>query len=196
MEIRTYFSTLQQLLDDIPFGAVDAVVDALMTANQAGKTVYIFGNGGSAATATHFGCDLAKRPTIPGQPRFRVISLTDNNALMTALSNDISYDEVFAEQLRPLVRPGDVVIGISGSGNSENVLRGIRVATEAGAQTIGFCGYDGGKLMPLVDLPVHVPSDVMAMVEDVHLMLEHAICEKLRALNLAASERMKEAQVS
>ena len=75
MEIRTYFSTLQQLLDDIPFGAVDAVVDALMTANQAGKTVYIFGNGGSAATATHFGCDLAKRPTIPGQPRFRVISL-------------------------------------------------------------------------------------------------------------------------
>ena len=190
MDIRHYFATVQSVLDTIPFAAVDAVVDALVDANQNGNTVYIFGNGGSAATATHFGCDLAKRPIVEGQPRFRVIALTDNNALMTALSNDISYDEVFAEQLRPLVRPGDVCIGISGSGNSINVLNAIAVANLAGATTVGFCGFNGGKLKSMVDLPIHVDHDNMAMVEDVHLMLEHAICEKLLAINLAAGEAL------
>jgi len=187
VNIRHYFSTVQALLDEIPFEAVDQVVEVLMQANRDGRTVFIFGNGGSASTATHFGCDLAKRPIVSGQPRFRVIALTDNNALMTALSNDISYDAVFSEQLIPLVREGDVVIGISGSGNSKNVLNGIQVAREAGATTVGFCGYDGGKLKAMVDLPVHVPSNTMAMVEDVHLMLEHAICEKLLAINQSAS---------
>lgn len=187
MNIRDYFSTVQALLDEIPFEAVDRVVEVLIEANRAGRTVFIFGNGGSASTATHFGCDLAKRPIVAGQPRFRVIALTDNNALMTAISNDISYDSVFSEQLIPLVRAGDVAIGISGSGNSRNVLNAVQVAREAGATTIGFCGYDGGKLKNMVDLPVHVPSNTMAMVEDVHLMLEHAICEKLLALNQAAS---------
>ncbi len=190
MDIRDYFTTVQSVLDTVPYAAVDAVVNALVDANQNGKMVYIFGNGGSAATATHFGCDLAKRPIVDGQPRFRVIALTDNNALMTALSNDISYDQVFAEQLRPLVRPGDVVIGISGSGNSANVLNAIAVANAAGATTVGFCGYSGGKLKDMVDLPVHIDHDNMAMVEDVHLMLEHAICEKLLALNLAASDAL------
>ncbi|MBI5668527.1 MAG: SIS domain-containing protein [Chloroflexi bacterium] len=187
MEIRHYFGAVQSLLNDIPFAAVDRVVDILMQANRAGQTVFICGNGGSAATATHFGCDLAKRPIVPGQPRFRVVALTDNNALLTALGNDIGYDAVFAEQLLPLVRPGDVVIGISGSGNSPNVLNAIRVAKDAGAVTIGFCGYDGGRLKLAVDIPVHVPSNVMAMVEDVHLMLEHAICERLLALNQEAA---------
>jgi D-sedoheptulose 7-phosphate isomerase len=159
------------------------VVDALVNANRAGQTVYICGNGGSASTATHFGCDLAKRPIVAGQPRYRVIPLTDNNALMTALSNDIGYEVVFSEQLIPLVRKGDILIGISGSGNSKNVLNAVQVAKEAGAITIGFSGYDGGKLAPAVDISVHVPSFNMAMVEDIHLMLEHAICEKLLAVN-------------
>ncbi|MAS36573.1 MAG: phosphoheptose isomerase [Anaerolineaceae bacterium] len=188
MDIRQYFATVQAVIDTVPYAAVDAVVDALMQAAQSGNTVYIFGNGGGAATATHFGCDLAKRTNVDGQPRFRVISLTDNNALMTALSNDISYDQVFAEQLEPLVRAGDVVIGISGSGNSRNVLNAITVAHDAGAVTVGFSGFDGGKLDAMVDLPVHVNHNDMAMVEDIHLMLEHAICEKLRALRLAAAE--------
>lgn len=187
MDIRHYFATVQNLLDQVPFDAVEPVVDALITANRTGQTVFICGNGGSAATATHFGCDLAKRPIVQGQPRFRVIALTDNNALMTALSNDISYDSVFSEQLLPLVRPNDVVIGISGSGNSRNVLKAMEVARDAGAITVGFCGYDGGKLKGMVDYPVHVPSHNMAMVEDVHLMLEHAICERLLATNQAAA---------
>src|SRR5688572_2214484 len=104
MDIRHYFSTVQALLDQTPFDDVDSVVNALMDANRAGATVFICGNGGSAATASHFACDLAKRPMVSGQPRFRVVSLTDNNALMTALSNDISYEAVFSEQLIPLVR--------------------------------------------------------------------------------------------
>lgn len=186
MQIQQYFRDVQTLLDQVPFNDVNAVVDALMKAKDAGQTVYIFGNGGSAATATHFGCDLAKRPTV-GTSRFRVIALTDNNALMTAISNDISYDEVFSEQLRPLVRTGDVVIGISGSGNSKNVINAMKVANDAGAVTVGFSGYDGGKLKPVSQISVHVPSFVMAMVEDVHLMLEHAICERLLALNQEAS---------
>ena len=187
MDVRVYFSTVQELLNQIPFSAVDQVVEALTSANQAGQTVFICGNGGSASTATHFGCDLAKRPIVAGQPRYRVIPLTDNNALMTALSNDIGYEVVFSEQLIPLVRQGDILIGISGSGNSKNVLKAVEVAKAAGATTIGFSGYDGGKLAPAVDISVHIPSFNMAMVEDVHLMLEHAICERLLAVNQEAA---------
>jgi D-sedoheptulose 7-phosphate isomerase len=189
VDVRHYFSTVQSLLDEVPFEAVDRVVEILVAANQAGKTVFICGNGGSAATATHFGCDLAKRPIVAGQPRYRVISLTDNTALMTALSNDIGFEAVFAEQLLPLVREGDVLIGISGSGNSRNVLNAIEVASKAGATTVGFSGYDGGKLKPMVDISVHIPSFNMAMVEDVHLMLEHAICERLLAINQEAAQQ-------
>jgi D-sedoheptulose 7-phosphate isomerase len=187
MDVRTYFTTVQDLINKVPFEAVDQVVDALVNANRAGQTVYICGNGGSASTATHFGCDLAKRPIVAGQPRYRVIPLTDNNALMTALSNDIGYEVVFSEQLIPLVRKGDILIGISGSGNSKNVIKAVEVAKAAGAITIGFSGYDGGKLAPAVDISVHVPSFNMAMVEDIHLMLEHAICEKLLAVNQEAA---------
>lgn len=187
MDVRHYFGEVGDLLRQVPFAAVDRVVETLANANQLRQTVYICGNGGSAATATHFGCDLAKRPIVTGQPRFRVVSLTDNTALMTALSNDIGYDDVFAEQLLPLVRKGDVLIGISGSGNSRNVLKAVEVAKNTGAITVGFSGYDGGKLAPMVDISVHIPSFNMAMVEDVHLMLEHAICERLLAINKEAA---------
>ncbi|MEP6986789.1 MAG: SIS domain-containing protein [Chloroflexota bacterium] len=187
MDVRVYFSTVQELLNKVPFAAVDQVVEALISAHQAGQTVFICGNGGSASTATHFGCDLAKRPIVAGQPRYRVIPLTDNNALMTAISNDIGYDVVFSEQLIPLVRKGDILIGISGSGNSKNVIKAVEVAKAAGAITVGFSGYDGGKLAPAVDISVHIPSFNMAMVEDVHLMLEHSICERLLAVNQEAA---------
>lgn len=187
MEIRTYFSEVQALIDKTPFAQVEAVVEALMQANQSGQTVFICGNGGSAATATHFGCDLSKRPLVEGQPRFRVIALTDNNSLITALANDIGYEVVFAEQIKSLGRKGDLLIGISGSGNSKNVLNAVSAANELGITTVGFSGYDGGKLAPMVDISVHVPSFNMAMVEDIHLMLEHAICEKLLALRQMAA---------
>lgn len=187
MDVRDYFVSVSDLLQKVPFEAVDRVVEALAQANCAGQTIYICGNGGSATTATHFGCDLAQRTRVTGQPRFRVISLTENTALMTALSNDIGYENVFAEQLLPLIRSGDVLIAISGSGNSRNVLKAVDVARDVDAITVGFSGFDGGKLAPMVDISVHVPSFNMPMVEDVHLILEHAICERLLALNQAAA---------
>lgn len=187
MEIRSYFSEVQALIEKTPYAQVEAVVETLLTANRNEQTIFICGNGGSAATATHFGCDLSKRPLVEGQPRFRVVALTDNNSLITALANDIGYEVVFAEQIKSLGRRGDVLIGISGSGNSKNVLNAVSAARDLGITTVGFSGYDGGKLAPMVDISVHIPSFNMAMVEDIHLMLEHAICEKLLAVRQAAA---------
>jgi D-sedoheptulose 7-phosphate isomerase len=187
VEIRSYFSEVQALIEKTPYAQVEAVVETLLTANRNEQTIFICGNGGSAATATHFGCDLSKRPLVEGQPRFRVVALTDNNSLITALANDIGYEVVFAEQIKSLGRRGDVLIGISGSGNSKNVLNAVSAARDLGITTVGFSGYDGGKLAPMVDISVHIPSFNMAMVEDIHLMLEHAICEKLLAVRQAAA---------
>jgi D-sedoheptulose 7-phosphate isomerase len=142
--------------------------------------VIIMGNGGSAATASHMACDLGKNTVIPGRPRFRVMALTDSMALITAYANDLGYENVFAEQLTNLVRPGDIVVGISTSGNSPNVLRAIELARQAGAITIGWTGYDGGKLAQMVDVPVVVPNHCVEQLEDVHLMLEHMVTAALR----------------
>jgi D-sedoheptulose 7-phosphate isomerase len=154
--------------------------------------VIIMGNGGSAATASHFACDLGKGTLAPGQPRFRVISLTDNMPLFSALANDFGYDQVFSEQLKSLVREGDVVIGISGNGNSPNVLNGIRAAREAQAITVGLVGFDGGALKDLADLSIHVPSDCMEQVEDVHVILEHLISTCLRQVSDENGDRAAE----
>ncbi len=138
------------------------------------------GNGGSASTASHFVCDLAKNTRMPSSPHFRVIGLTDNMAIFSAYANDEGYENVFAGQLASLVRPDDIVIGISTSGHSPNVLNGILLAQRMGAKTIGFTGFDGGELAHLVDLNIHVPSDCIEQIEDVHLVLEHLICTVLR----------------
>jgi D-sedoheptulose 7-phosphate isomerase len=138
------------------------------------------GNGGSAATASHFVCDLAKNTRYEGWPPFRVIGLTDNIASLTAYANDEGYQNVFSQQLANLVRPGDIVIGISASGNSPNVLRAIDLANQAKARTIGFTGFDGGQLGKMVDLHINVPSNIIEQVEDIHLMLEHMIVKTLK----------------
>ncbi|HHH41380.1 MAG TPA: SIS domain-containing protein, partial [Chloroflexi bacterium] len=116
----------------------------------------------------------------PGLRRFRVVPLTDNVPLITAWANDVDYEWIFAEQLRNLVRPGDLVIGISGSGNSPNVLNAIALAREMGATTVGLTGGDGGKLALMADIVVIAPSDTMEQIEDAHLVLEHLICTTLR----------------
>ena len=177
-----YTTSLQSLLSLLPHDDVACVVDEILQAGDRGSTIFIMGNGGSAATASHFACDLAKGTQRPGVPLFRVIALTDNVPLMTAWGNDTSYDRIFAEQLRPLVQPDDLAIAISGSGNSPNVLEAVRVARQAGARTIGWTGFQGGKLRDLVDVCVIVPSDCMEQIEDAHLIMEHAICTALRAM--------------
>lgn len=178
--IESYFDELRDLLTRLPVGEIAAVVRVLRRARETGQMVYICGNGGSASTASHFAVDLAKTALVPGQPGIRAIALTDNVELITAWGNDVSYDDVFAGQLANLVRPGDVVIAISGSGNSPNVLRAVALANERGAVTIGFSGFRGGRLNDLVHRGVVVPSDSMQQIEDVHLILNHVLVTCLK----------------
>ena len=138
------------------------------------------GNGGSAATASHFVCDLVKTARVTGLEPLRVFALADNTPLMTAWANDAAYEQTFAEQILALVDPDDIVIGISASGNSPNILAGLAAAAERGARTIGILGFDGGKALDLVDVPVHVPCNDYGLVEDTHAAIGHAITAAIR----------------
>jgi len=178
--IDSYISSLQTLLDSLPRDNIQRTIDLLHWARLENKQVFIMGNGGSASTASHFACDLGKNTVMADHPRFRVLALTDNMAIFSAYANDDGYDSVFAEQLASMVNPQDVVIGISTSGNSPNVLKAIVLAGQTEATTVGFTGFDGGKLAQMVDIEVHVASDCIEQVEDVHLMLEHLIVTALR----------------
>jgi D-sedoheptulose 7-phosphate isomerase len=178
--VRNYITDLQNTLDLLPHDLIQITIDILHEARLNDRQVFIMGNGGSASTASHFACDLAKNTRIPGWPHFRVIGLTDNMATFSAYANDEGYENVFVQQLASFVRPNDVVIGISTSGNSANVIRAIELANRIDAITIGFTGFDGGALRELVDIDIHVPSNCIEQVEDIHLMLEHLICTALR----------------
>jgi D-sedoheptulose 7-phosphate isomerase len=156
------------------------VVELIMRAHDDGRHVYILGNGGSASTASHFACDLSKATICGNGPRLRVTSLTDNIALLTAWANDTSYERVFAEQLLSLAAPGDVVVIISASGDSPNVLAAARAARELGATTVALVGFGGGVLKQVVDVAIHVKSYDYGVVEDCQLVLEHAITASVR----------------
>ena len=178
--ICDYLSSLQATLDLLPLDAIDEAIDLLHTARLEGRQVFILGNGGSASTASHFACDLGKNTRLEGLPHIRVMALTDNVAMFSAYANDEGYENVFVQQLASFVQPHDIVIGISTSGNSPNVVRAIEHANRIGATTLGFTGFDGGKLGRLVNLEIHVTSDCIEQVEDTHLVLEHLICTILR----------------
>lgn len=178
--IHHYISDLKATLDQLDAAPIKKVIAVLHEARFNQRQIFIMGNGGSASTASHFVCDLAKNTRQSDRPHFRVIGLADNMAILSAYANDEGYENVFAKQLANLVRPDDVVIGISTSGKSPNVLRAIALANGAGATTIGFTGFDAGSLGEMVDWHVHVPSDCIEHVEDVHLMLEHLITKALR----------------
>jgi D-sedoheptulose 7-phosphate isomerase len=177
--LSEYVSEFMSILQNLPLGAIEEVVNILHMSRFENRQIFIMGNGGSATTASHFVCDLAKGTRRPGLPRFRVIGLTDNMASFSAYANDNGYENVFVEQLEGLLRPNDVVIGISASGNSKNVLKAIELANSVHAVTIGFTGFDGGKLRLLVNHNIHIPSFRYGQVEDIHLMLEHMICDTL-----------------
>lgn len=174
-----YLDGLKQVLDALDRREIDAVVSELTDAYQKGKQVFVAGNGGSAATASHMACDLGK--TVLGKDpskhskRFKVIALNDNMPLVTAWGNDVSYDLVFSEQLRNLANPDDVLIVITGSGNSPNVLCAVEAAREMSVKTIGFLGFDGGRVKPMLDCSVLVESDNYGFVEDAHMILNHLI---------------------
>jgi D-sedoheptulose 7-phosphate isomerase len=173
--IQKYISHLQGVLERLSLADVRQSIDLVMDAYHADRQIFVIGNGGSASTASHIACDLGKGTSIPGKRRFRVISLTDNVATMTAWSNDACYEDVFVEQLKNLVRPLDLVIAISASGNSENVLRAVRYANEIGCKTVGWTGFGGGKLAGLTDVSVVVDSGEYGPVEDAHHILNHVL---------------------
>ncbi|HVS06611.1 MAG TPA: SIS domain-containing protein [Candidatus Dormibacteraeota bacterium] len=179
--LEDHITEVRAVLARIPIAEMERVVAIILDAYRRNKHVYIVGNGGSAATATHFACDLSKATIVEGRARLRVTSLTDNVALLTAWANDTSYENVFAEQLYNLLNTGDVVIAISASGNSPNVLAAIDAARARGATTVGLVGFAGGSLKDAADAAIHVESNSYGVVEDCHLVLEHAITESTRA---------------
>ena len=175
-----YFGRLAALLERMPVERIEAVGDILYEAYRHGKQLFIVGNGGSAATASHMACDIGKNTIAPNRPRFRVLSLNDSVPLLTALANDLGYEHVFSEQLVNLVRPGDVLLVLSGSGNSPNILNAMRYAHDRGATTIAFLGFDGGEAAALADEHVLVPDDDYGAVEDMHLILNHVLTAYFR----------------
>jgi len=172
---KAYLSELVKSIENLPLGKVEEIADVLKKAYTQGRHVFIMGNGGSAATASHFVCDLAKGTRVEGKKHYKVIGLTDNIPLLTAWSNDVAYKDVFRSQLENLLEKDDVVMMFSGSGNSPNILEAAKYARAKKAVTVAFTGFDGGKIKDLVDVCIIVPSHNMERIEDLHLVLEHLI---------------------
>ena len=176
---RSYLDDTIATIEKLPIGTIDRIYKALCDAYLSDHQVIVMGNGGSAALASHFAVDLGKGTVAPARARFRVVSIVDNTPVMTAYANDFSYADVFSEQIKTLARPGDLVFGVSGSGNSPNVLNGLKAAREAGAATVALTGYKGGKVIELADITLVVPSDDMQHIEDCHLMLMHLFMQAM-----------------
>jgi D-sedoheptulose 7-phosphate isomerase len=177
MDPHSYFENSYRVLARLPYPNVEAVADKLFRAYVEGRRVFLFGNGGSAALASHFACDLGKG-TIGAddhQKRFKVLALTDNTALITAWANDSSFEKVFSEQLRNFIERDDIAFAISGSGRSPNVLQALQVARQAGAFNIGLTGFLGGEMKRMCDLCIVIPSDNMQIIEDLHVSVTHAL---------------------
>jgi D-sedoheptulose 7-phosphate isomerase len=189
-----YRQELKGLLDGLPLEKMAQLCDILHEAYRADRALFLFGNGGSAALASHMACDLGKGThplpknsgNVSPARRFRVLSLTDNVPLITAWSNDLSYEDIFAEQLANFIQPRDVAFGISGSGNSPNILKALKLARQKQAITVGFSG-EGGKMIKLLDCAVVVPSRHMQLIEDAHLIMAHMVFLNLKE-RIARSE--------
>jgi D-sedoheptulose 7-phosphate isomerase len=177
INLQSYFAESNRVVKELPLVVIEQVAEVLYQTYEKGRSVFLFGNGGSAALASHFACDLAKGTAPPEKEskRLRAVSLTDNLALMTAWANDASYEQVFAEQLRNFIQKDDVAFGISGSGRSPNVLLALQLARESGAITVGLGGYEGGKLPEVCDMCIVIPSDNMQIIEDFQLAVAHAL---------------------
>jgi D-sedoheptulose 7-phosphate isomerase len=172
---ETYREQLFQTISKLDLSKVDLAIDWLKEARANGRHIFVCGNGGSASTASHFACDIVKGASYQRSSRFRIMALTDNLATLTAYSNDVGYDCVFAEQLKNFAQPGDVLIAISGSGNSPNVLRATEYANAHGLKTIAMTGRDGGKLGLMAQLNIQAPVPHMGRIEDAHMIVCHMI---------------------
>ncbi len=181
--IGTYLDELRDAMQRILSPELDRAVELLRQARARDATILFCGNGGSASTASHFACDLGKNTVHPVMGRFRTVALVDNIAAVTAWGNDNGYDQIFVEQAQNLMRPGDVLVAISGSGNSQNVLLAADYAHRIGGTVLGLIGFDGGKLKELADIALIVPGRTIEQAEDGHMIINHAICTAVRALD-------------
>ena len=180
--VEVYLTDLSQAVDNISRESIWNVIEVLMKAWKDGRHVFILGNGGSASTASHMVNDLNKLTIAPGRPRFKAMCLADNVPLLTAWGNDTAYENIFVEQMLNFLEPEDVVIGISASGNSPNVVKALQVAGEQGAVTVVFTGCDGGQCRALAHHSICVPSSRLGHQEDIHLVLDHVIANTLKEL--------------
>lgn len=188
---RTYLGALARCAGRLPLDDVAALIGLIEATHRGGGQLFVVGNGGSAATASHLACDLAKNTTAPLAPpgqRLRVHPLTDHVAWMTAVANDLGYERLFAEQVLTLARPGDLVLAISGSGRSANIVAALEAARAVGARTAALLGGDGGAALPLVDVAVVVPSRDYGHIEDLHLAVGHLIAAWFRERLEAAGD--------
>lgn len=175
--VQAYLDGIQKCFAEISEAEINDVADIILNACRRGNRVFVMGNGGSAATASHFACDLAKGTVIKEGAHLPAVSLTDNIPVLTAISNDINYASVFKEQLMSLLNEGDVVIGISASGNSPNIIEAIGYAKSRRARTVGMCAFGGGKLKELVDKALVFSTQSYEQAEDIHMILAHLIAQ-------------------
>ncbi len=176
-KIENYCSRLKKTLDALDTENIVNAVNVIRRAFIEGRQIFIMGNGGSAATSSHIACDLNKGASADLGRKFKVICLNDNMPTILATANDLSYEDIFVEQLKNFLRPSDVVVGISGSGNSKNVLKAIEYANQNGGITIGLCGYDGGKLKKVSQHSIHIAINDMQISEDIHLIIGHIMMQ-------------------
>jgi D-sedoheptulose 7-phosphate isomerase len=178
--IVDYLGRHTRAVATLDVSAVEHAVEAIIKAYDDGHTVFTCGNGGSATTASHMAADLAKNSSIAGKPRLRAHSLSDNMSWLSALGNDLGYENVFVEQIANFIQPGDVLIAISGSGNSPNVVKAAEFARAHDCTVVGLVGFTGGKLKDIAHVLVHCRIEDYGPIEDCHLMLDHIFVEALR----------------
>ena len=188
--IRTYFRDLNDLVAQLPYNSITRIVSIFLEAFAEQRTVYVFGNGGSAASASHLMCDINKGVSEAGASnRPKVMALTDNTSLITAWANDFGYERVFSEQLKTFIKPRDVAFAISTSGDSPNVLLALETARECGAITLGLGGCQGGQMKSLCDVCAIIPSSNVQLVEDLHHAMIHSIFVAVRENVLAGAAK-------
>jgi D-sedoheptulose 7-phosphate isomerase len=184
--VTGYFTTMQQVIAQTELSTIDAYAEELFAAWREGRRVFVFGNGGSALSASHHVADYVKTASVDGQPRLQAFSLNDNAGLLTALGNDLSYEDTFRWPLEAFARPGDVAVAISASGNSPNVVAACRWARARGLVLVCLTGFSGGQIGEMADIHIHFPCDNYGVVEDLHMTVGHIAAQSLRCRILAS----------
>ncbi len=185
-----YTDKLKKALDTLPQKGLEEVVNTIMDVYEKGQQIFVMGNGGSGATASHFVCDINKFACLGSNTRFKAFCLNDNVPTMLAYANDISFEDIFSEQLKNFLNSDDVIIGISTSGNSKNIIKAIEYANNKNSKTIGLTGSNGGMLAKLVHIAIRVPDDNMQRIEDLHLILAHIIAQLARKKIIAGMKNI------